>query len=186
MLFWSLVCATRRCRVFAPAGEALSCRATRKYPKKRALLPASPSLRYGATCGARAWAAPRNSLRACALRSNRRGESVHDAVALYGATASPRPVLLGAGRRGLGYQTGHRCARPCLWGRAQRWPVRMFGCWHPTPFACACGVAFARWQLHRRVQLLRDLTCRVCLNGARKRAVSYAAHLANVTTQVAP
>ena len=35
----------------------------------------------------------------CAFRSNSRRKLVHEAVALYGATATPRPVLLGAFRR---------------------------------------------------------------------------------------
>ena len=89
----------RRCRDVRPAAQALFL-AAKKSPQKKAALPtASPSLRYGATCGARAWGVRRNSLRASALRSNSRRKSVHEAVALYGATATPRPVLLGAFRR---------------------------------------------------------------------------------------
>ena len=89
----------RRCRVVRPAAQALFLAAKKSPPKKAALLTASPSLRYGATCGARAWGVRRNSLRAGALRSNSRRKLVHEAVALYGATATPRPVLLGAFRR---------------------------------------------------------------------------------------
>ena len=92
-------CASRGCRVVRPAAQALFLAAKKSPPKKAALPTASPSLRYGATCGARAWGVRRNSLRAAALRSNSRRKLVHEAVALYGATATPRPVLLGAFRR---------------------------------------------------------------------------------------
>ena len=54
----------RRCRDVRPAAQALFLAAKKSPPKKAALLTASPSLRYGATCGARAWGVPRNSLRA--------------------------------------------------------------------------------------------------------------------------
>ena len=97
--FFGDFCASRRCRVVRPAAQALFLAAKKSPPKKAALLTAPPSLRYGATCGARAWGVRRNSLRAGALRSNSRRKLVHEAVALYGATATPRPVLLGAFRR---------------------------------------------------------------------------------------
>ena len=92
-------CAARRCRVVRPAAQALFLAAKKSPPKKAALLTASLRLRLRATCGARAWGVRRNSLRAGALRSNSRRKLVHEAVALYGATATPRPVLLGAFRR---------------------------------------------------------------------------------------
>ena len=121
-----------------------------------------------------------------ALRSNRRGESVHEAVALCGATASPYPVLLGAFRRGDS-QTQAIATLGLQIGRAQRWPIGIWlfgGCLHP-PFACAWGVAFAGWRWHRRVPVLRELACRVCSNGAPWRVESFAAHPTNATTQVA-
>ena len=77
----------------------LLIRQKKVFKEETTLLTASPSLCYGATCGARAWGVRRNSLRAGALRSNSRRKLVHEAVALYGATATPRPVLLGAFRR---------------------------------------------------------------------------------------
>ena len=97
-MFWDF-CALRRCRVVRPAAQALFLAAKKSPPKKAALLTASLRLRLRATCGARARGVRRNSLRAGALRSNSRRKSVHEAVALYGATATPRPVLLGAFRR---------------------------------------------------------------------------------------
>ena len=66
---------------------------------KAPLLTASPSLRYGATCGARARGVRRNSLRACALRSNSRRKSVYEVRLSCGSRTTPRPVLLGAFRR---------------------------------------------------------------------------------------
>ena len=57
-------CALRRCRVVRPAAQALFLAAKKSPPKKAALLTASPSLRYGATCGARARGVRRNSLHA--------------------------------------------------------------------------------------------------------------------------
>ena len=92
-------CASRRCRDVRPAAQALFLAAKKSPPKKAALLTASPSLRYGATCGARAWGVRRNSLRAGALRSNSRRKSVHEVGVSCGTPTTPRPVLLGAFRR---------------------------------------------------------------------------------------
>ncbi|CAB5678904.1 Uncharacterised protein [Delftia tsuruhatensis] len=64
------------------------------------------------------------------------------------------------------------------------------GCWllavlQPSPSAHACVGRDAGWQPCRRTGLLRDLTCRSCLSGARQRAASSAAHPASRPTQVA-
>ena len=82
-----------------PAAQALFLAAKKSPPKKAALLTATPSLRYGATCGARAWGVRRNSLRAGALRSNSRRKLVHGVGVSCGTPTTPRPVLLGAFRR---------------------------------------------------------------------------------------
>ena len=100
--FGRYFCAARRCRVFAPAGESLSLAANESNQSKAALLPASPSLRYGATCGARAWAAPRNALRAARYGQT---DAVSQITKFGRSTApkhSPRSVRLGAGKRGGG------------------------------------------------------------------------------------
>ena len=89
----------RRCRVVRPAAQALFLAAKKSPPKKAALLTASPSLRYGATCGARAWGVRRNSLHAGAFRSNNRRKSVYEVGVSCGTPTTPRPVLLGAFRR---------------------------------------------------------------------------------------
>ena len=137
----------------------------RKVPKRKATpLSASPALRYGATCGARGRCALRNSLRADALRSNSRSESVHEARVSCGTRATPPAALLGASRGARGTKHPHgpllrsvqlaervalAPARRC---RAQQWPewmlaVRLFGC--PTPAGCACGGAVAGWHGRR-------------------------------------
>ena len=91
-------CASRRCRVVRPAAQALFLAAKKSPPKKAALLTASlrcaPGNLWCAGVGCAAELAAR-----CAFRSNSRRKLVHEAVALYGATATPRPVLLGAFRR---------------------------------------------------------------------------------------
>jgi hypothetical protein len=57
--------------------------------------------------------------------------------------------------------TGHRCARPGL-GAERSDGTRLLS------FPSECAEEHRVWagQLHRRVQLLRELTHRVCLNGA--------------------
>ena len=93
-----------------------------------------------------------------------------------------------------------RSARPSLRsakrlrprGRAKQWPVRLFGVRLfgysavQPPAGCACGAAVAGWHVCRRTHLLRGLARRSCLNGARQRAVSSAAHPVTAATQVAP
>ncbi|PTT35267.1 hypothetical protein DBR23_24070 [Acidovorax sp. HMWF018] len=125
----------------------------RKVPKRKATpLSASPALRYGATCGARGRGALRNSLRARALRSNSRSESVHEARVSCGTRTTPPAALLGASRGEWGTKhppgpllrsaPSRGCKHHALrnLGRAKQWPermlaVRLFGC--PTPAGCA-------------------------------------------------
>ena len=53
------------------------------------------------------------------------------------------------------------------------------------PFCMRRGAQGVGWQLHRRVQLLRALTHRVCLNGAPRRAESYTVQHSTEHSQVA-
>ena len=143
-------------------------RRRKKVTKERATpLSASPALRYGATCGARGRGALRNSLRAGALRSNSRSESVHEARVSCGTRATPPAALLGAYRGDGGVKqpnstSGHCFARPFVVGasasnkaqrvpgRAQRRPVWLFGCSRlSTPCGCACGGAVVGWHGRR-------------------------------------
>ena len=69
---------------------------------KAPLLPASLRLRLRATCGARSWAAPHNSLRAArSVQTDAVSQftwQLHSSMQLL----SPRPALLGACKRGGG------------------------------------------------------------------------------------
>jgi len=156
---------------------------------------------------------PQNSLRADALRSNNCGQSDHEAWASFGAQAHPTRCASRHGQRGGGTPYGpllrsagcwqrdalalwlasipHHLFGPCnttasgatfcYSGRAQRRPMSF-----PRPSVCAWVGVLAGWRLHQRMQPLRDLAGRSCLNGARQRAVSSAAHPASAPTQVAP
>ena len=73
-----------------------------------------PPLRCGQPAMLGRGAALRNSLRACALRSNNRSESEHEAWACCAAHARPTPCASRHGQRGGEAHTGHRCARPWL------------------------------------------------------------------------
>ena len=58
----------------------------------------------------------RTHFAAAQLRSDNCGQSVHEAAASCGAAATPpapRPRRI---QKGVGHHTGHRCARPWVWG----------------------------------------------------------------------
>ena len=121
-----------RCAVIQGRGRVSARRPThfsllrqRKVSKRKAtLLSATPSLRCGATWGARARGAPWNSLRAGALRSDNHGESDDEAGVSCGTPATPRPARPRRIQKGLGAnsRTGHRVARPYFAGiSASRW-----------------------------------------------------------------
>ena len=77
------MCARRR--------RSFSLLCQRKGPKRKAaLLPATPTLRIGATAVLDPGAAPRNSLRGMPLRSNSRGGSVDGAGVSCGTPTRPR------------------------------------------------------------------------------------------------
>jgi hypothetical protein len=148
-----LACSEGGGRDVAPAGESLSLLRRKKGTKERAtLLAVTPPLRAGATCDARSRGALRNSLRADALRSDSRSESVNEGVC-PSAHARPAPCASRHGQKGtqehgpsLRSAPDARRAVPApVLGRAQRWPVWMWllGC--PTPSGCAWGGALAGW-----------------------------------------
>ena len=91
------VCARRRSN-FLSLRRRVAGR--KKVTKERAtLLPVTPTLRAGATCDARSRGALRNSLRAGALRSNSRSESVNEGVC-PSAHAHPAPCASRHGQKG--------------------------------------------------------------------------------------
>ncbi len=84
-----------------------------------------------------------------ALRSNRRGESVHEAVALCGATAQPLPCAPRRIQKGRFADAGHRYARPPNRPSAAMayWYLAVWGLF-ASPFCMrlgrgVCGVALA-------------------------------------------
>ncbi len=157
----------------------------KKVTKERAtLLSATPSLRYGATWGARSRGAPQNSLRADALRSNNCGESVHEAWALR-RPCPPRALRApGAYRREPANRTSiraiaalgpacaargacaHEMGPSAAKARAAAW---LFGCWMfdcPTPCWLrlrrgGCGVSMGV-----EAPMPCELTRRGCPSGA--------------------
>ena len=105
------------------------------------------------------------------------------------------------GHGGQNIHTGHRCARPHLAGasasRCANWAersdgpngcpaVRLFGCSAAPPLLAAPAAGRLRGGTRVAARVLRELTRRSCLNGARQRAVSSAAHPATGTPQVCP
>ena len=153
----------------------------KKVSKEKATrLSATPSpAASGATCAGQGAECAVELTARFALRSNIHGESDHDAGASCGAPAHSTPCPPQAHTHGSGEPHGPslrsawsaaRSARVA--GRAQRWPES--GGW--VPFCMRRGAQRAGWPVCRRTHRLRHLTCRSCLNGARQRAVSSAAH----------
>jgi len=95
--------------------------------------------------------------------TQKKGETLLSATPAlrYGATCGARRRRIQKGWES-NIHTGHRCARPRAWGRAQRRPVSGF----QPPSGCACGGVLAGWRVCRRTHPLRDLTRRICLNAA--------------------
>jgi len=168
-------------RVSARRPTHFSLLRQRKVSKRKAtLLSATPSLRCGATWGARARGAPWNSLRAGALRSDNHGESDDEAGVSCGTPATPRPARPRRIQKGLGAnsRTGRRVARPHFAGiSASRWAgaaersdgpygcldVRLSNpCWLRLRRG-GCGVGMGV-----EAPMLRQLTRRGCPNGAAK------------------
>ncbi len=97
---------------------------------------------------------------AAASQSTKRG---HPSV----STRTPTAVLLGTARgaairaiAALGPQYAGAARRESKAERSDG------PCGLPPPSGCAWGGVLAGWRLHRRMQSLRDLTGRGCLNGA--------------------
>ena len=140
-----------------------------------------PSLR----CGQPAMLAPgavlRNSLRAARFVQTTAASQCtkHGHAAL--PMPAPDPALLGTAR-------GDPTATRAIAALGPEFPYGAERSDGPleTPWGCACGAALAGWRVHRRMHALRALTRRGCLNGARQRAVSSAAHPASAVTQVCP
>ena len=143
-------------------------RRRKKVTKERAtLLSVTPTLRAGATCDARSRGALRNSLRAFALRSNSRSESVNEGVC-PSAHARPAPC---ASRHG---QKGPRQYGPSLrsapLGQALRAaktrPSAAMARVVPNPLLDAPVAECLRGGMRVGARMLRQLTRRICPNEA--------------------
>ncbi len=179
------LCSGREPGVARRASNFLLARQKKVTKENATPLSASPALRYGATCGARAWGALRNSLRACGAPL-RQPQRVSPRSVCPSAHAAPRPALLGA-YRGDGERTSIRAfaslgptsrvqapraakrrwrfARP-MPGRAQRRPVWLFGCSVPHPLLAAPAPGRLRGGTRVGARVLRNLTRRGCPSGA--------------------
>jgi len=85
----------------------------RKVPKRKATpLPVSPALRSGATCDARAWGVPQNSLRSA--NSAQTAAASQTTMRVSFGTRSPQALRFSARSEGggSGLHTGHCFARP--------------------------------------------------------------------------
>ena len=162
-----------------PAASVFLLLRQKKGTKEKAtLLSATPSLRCGATWGARARGVPQNSLRACSAPF-RQLRQVRARRRVSCGTRPPRPLRApGASRRdgGPNSHTGHCCARPhlagasatrCAFGAEQRdgpcgcLDVRLSTpCWLRLRRG-GCGVS-----MRVGARMLRVLTRRSCLSGA--------------------
>ena len=127
-------------------------------------LSASPALRSGATSGARVW----------------RGLARTRCAQTIASLDPPNPALLGASRGAKGTKHPHgpllrsaptrgrkRHALRKL-GRAQRWPVWLFGCWMfgSAPLLAAPAAGRLRGGMGVGAPMPRELTRRGCLNEA--------------------
>ena len=179
--------------------------AERKSPKKGRPYCARPFAALRATCDARTEGAPQNSLRATRSVQTTAASQCTKRVCPSAHARTPCPALLGTRRREPGERTSTRaiaslrCARPRLAGasasrcagQAERsdgpsgcW---LFGCSAVPPLLAAPASGRLRGErMCRRTHPHRGLARRSCLNGARQRAVSSAAHPATAPTQVAP
>ena len=177
--------------------------AERKSPKKGRPYCARPFAALRATCGARTGGAPQNSLRATRSVQTTAASQCTKCVCPSAHARPPamRFSALAEGNPKTDIHTGHcfaalrsapsrgrkRHALRTL-GRAQRWPVWLFGCWMfgSPPLLAAPAAGRLRGGMGVEAPMLRELTRRSCLNGARQRGVSSAAHPATAPPQVCP
>ena len=157
----------------------------KKVTKERAtLLSATPSLRYGATWGARSRGAPWNSL--CAARAAQTATASQlTKHARSDARATPRPARPRRIQRGTGGRTstqaiaslapriaGASASRCAAWAERSDGPsgcpaVGLFGCSAVHPLLAAPASGRLRGGTRVGARVLRALTRRGCPSGAR-------------------
>ena len=184
-----------RGRDVRPAAHSLSF-ASPKESKQRKGAPqsATPSLSLrGRPAAGRLRGVAAELTSRCALRSDIRGESVHEACARRRACAPRKRPAAGAASRGGEPHTGHCFARPgtralrAALGFPRARAERSNGpAVSPNPSVRAEKRRAAGACVCRRTHALRALTCRSCPNGAHAvRAGSSAAAPADRASQVA-
>ncbi len=161
-----------------PAASVFLLLRQKKGTKEKAtLLSASPSLRCGATWGARARGVPQNSLRAArSVQTTAASQSTKACVLRHTPTPPPaRPRRIQKGWRAKQPHGPSRCSAPSRGrkrhalrgrGRATRWPVWLFGCSAVHPLLAAPAAGRLRGGMRVGARMLRELTRRSCLNGA--------------------
>ena len=112
----------------APGGAPTFLVSPRKVGKRRRPCRLRPCASLRATCGARVRGAAAELTARCALRSNSRGESEHDAGASCGAPTHSARCAPRRSQKGVSIGPSLRSAPTWRLGRAQRWPA-----WFPTP-----------------------------------------------------
>ena len=195
------LCEERRPGVARRASNFLSSRRKKVTKERATLLRASLRCATGnLRCSDRGCAAELTAR--YALRSNNCGKSVHEVRVSFGTRTPPLPCASRRSQKGTPKRTSTRaiaslrCARPRLAGasatRCANWAERSDG-----PCGCpAVRLSIPCWLRLRRggcgvsmgvaAPMPRELTRRSCLNGARQRAVSSAAHPATDRPQVCP
>ena len=129
----------------------------------------------GRRCGTRFVRCAHAARTAAASQSTKRG---HAAL----PTPAPGPALLGTATGVVKSTRAIAALGPVFWSGPSAAMARV-----KTPCGCACGVAVARWRVHRRMHALRRLTrggCPSAVNAVN--AASSTAHPASAATQVCP
>ena len=165
--------------------------AERKSPKKGRPYCARPFAARRATCDARTGGAPQNSLRATRSVQTTAASQCTKCVCPSAHARTPCPALLGTHRRepATGHPHGPSLrSAPSARAQAPRaalsrpnaamarmavgllgcWAVGLLGCWAATPLLYAPGARRRRGGVGvpQDTPALRQLTRRVCLNGA--------------------
>ncbi len=165
-------------RVSPRRARYFSCAAKKSTQKKAAPAACDPSRCEGQPVSWRLRGVPRNSLRAVGAPFGQTRQASSRCTGTLRCQCHPTNTTPQAHAKGgmlkqptanSQQPSGHRYARPGL-GAERSDGTRLLS------FPSECAEEHRVWagQLHRRVQLLRELTHRVCLNGAPWRVVSFA------------
>jgi hypothetical protein len=179
----------------APGGAVtFSCSPRESHQREGDPTVRVPSLRYGQPAMLGQGVRRRTHCALAALRSNNCGESVHEVRVSYGTRTHPLPCASRHAQKGTRNRTSTRAIASlgpvCAGASASRcaiqaersdgpygcwavgllgcWAVGLLGCWAATPLLYAPGARRRRGGVGvpQDTPALRQLTRRVCLNGA--------------------